>query len=73
MDNVTESDGVSHTAPIHEGYLKILTERRFSFTATADRETIPYVIEKQCNSNLNYDTEHAVPVYEGHALPHAWS
>ena len=70
-DNVTESDGVSHTAHIHEGYLKILTERRFSFTATAEREALPYVIEQPRNSSLNYDTEHAVPVYEGRALPHA--
>ena len=56
---MTDSDGVSHTAPIYEGYMKILTEGGYSFTATAERKSVPHVIEKlsyigpDCVTELN--------------------
>ena len=47
-DLVTDFDGVSHTAPIYEGYMKILNERGYPFSATAEREVVPGVIEELC-------------------------
>ena len=56
-DIVTDSDGVSQTAPIYEGYMKIPIERRCCFTAAAEREIAGDVIENRCNVGLDHDTE----------------
>ena len=56
-DLETDSDGVSHTAPIYEGYVKILNDRGCSFTATSEREIVPDVIEKLRYIGLDTDTE----------------
>ena len=40
-----------------EHLTKILTERRFSFTATAEKEIVPDVMEKPSYFGLDYDTE----------------
>ena len=49
MDIATDSDDASHTAPIHEGYLKNLSDRGCSFTACAERE-----IARDGKENLSY-------------------
>ena len=53
---MTDSDGVSHTAHIRESYLKILTKRRCSFNAAAEREIVPDVIAKPSYIGLGHDT-----------------
>ena len=63
-----------------EDRMKIITERVFSFTAAAERESVRDAIEKLCYIGLDYDTEFvtnsdgvslAVPVYESFTLHHA--
>ena len=49
-------DGVSHTVPIYEGYASP-HERGYSFTTTAERESVRDVKEKLCHFALDYDTE----------------
>ena len=56
-DNATDSDDASHTAPIFEGYLKNLTDRGCSLTASAEREIARDVTEKLCFFGIHYDTE----------------
>jgi len=68
---------LSHTVPIYEvcalhhaillasrdfiEYLKVVTEREYSFTAAAQRGFVRDVKEKLCYIGLNYDTEHKSP------------
>ena len=47
-DNVTDSDGVSHTAPIHEGYMKILTECGFSLSLPPQRKRLFLMSSTNC-------------------------
>ena len=62
-DSVTDSDGVSHTVFIYEGFalphaiLRILTERLFSFTATAERKIARDFMKKLCYIGLDHDTK----------------
>ena len=49
MATATDSDDASHTAPIHEDYLKNLSDRGCSFTASAERE-----IARDGKENLSY-------------------
>ena len=56
MDTATDSDDASHTAPIHEGYLKNHSDRGWSFTASAEiardgKENLSYI-------SLDYDAVH---------------
>ena len=50
--------------------MKILPERGRSFTATAEIQIVPVVIEELCYIGLDYDTHLPAPIYEGSASRH---
>ena len=54
-------------------FIGFLTERVYSFTATAERELVRDVMEKLCYTGSDYDTEHKSPApidkEKTHVLP----